>query len=315
VTSTSATPEPLVSHGALDVTGSTDIGGPLSIGCSIALSPDCSGAPLLFCIPGGTYRRSYWHPSNPALGDYSFALALARRGCAVVTIDILGVGDSTVPPDGSAITVGAAAAANAAALNAALVGLGDGTLGGVGAFEPAGVLLVGHSLGGMLVIAQQAFEPLAAGVAVLGWSNERIERHGAPLDTYSVEDGYVTVPRSGRRDLFFLRDVPEPVVRENEVDMLAPVPLPLFESTVTPQVVATQAAQLTVPVFLLFGEHDNAPNPDGEVAGYPRAPDVTYVRLAGSAHCHNFAGSRAVLWDRLAWWAHGISARSEGGAD
>jgi len=33
---------------------------------------------------------------------------------------------------------------------------------------------------------------------------------------------------------------------------------------------------------------------------------VTLVVLPGSAHCHNFAGTREVLWDRLANWAGGF---------
>jgi len=31
--------------------------------------------------------------------------------------------------------------------------------------------------------------------------------------------------------------------------------------------------------------------------------------LPDSAHCHNFAGTRALLWDRLADWTDGVIRR------
>jgi pimeloyl-ACP methyl ester carboxylesterase len=289
----------------LDVTGAVGLAGELHIGATVALPPGRLGGPLLFCIPGGTYTREYYHPSNRTLRDYSFVTALADRGFAVAAIDILGVGSSSKPADGMEVTLDTAAAANAAALGCLLERLTQGTLPGLATFVPTAIVGVGHSLGGMLVIAQQALTPFA-GVAVLGWSNQRIDRHGAvvtPLADLVGNDGYVSIRRGGRRALFHLPDVPDAVIVEDETTMVAPVPGPLYETTITPGVVKSRAAAIAVPVLLVFGELDTSPDPAAEVGTYPGSPDVTLFEMAGSAHCHNFAGSREGLWDRLAEWA------------
>jgi pimeloyl-ACP methyl ester carboxylesterase len=289
----------------LEVTGAAGLAGELHIGATVALPPGRDTGPLLFCIPGGTYTREYYHPSNRALSDYSFVTALAARGLAVAAIDILGVGSSSKPADGMDVTLDTAVAANAAALGRLLERLTEGTLPGLAKFDPTAIVGVGHSLGGMLVIAQQALTPFA-GLAILGWSNQRIERHGAvvsPLADLVGDDGYVSIRRGGRRALFHLPDVPDAVIAEDETTMVAPVPGPLYETTITPGVVKDRAAAIAVPVLLVFGELDTSPDPAAEVGTYPGSPDVTLFEMAGSAHCHNFAGSRSVLWDRVAGWA------------
>lgn len=69
---------------------------------------------------------------------------------------------------------------------------------------------------------------------------------------------------------------------------------------------ASYAARLTVPVLVGFGEHDVPERPHDDVAFYRSSPDVTLTVLPDSAHCHNFAGTRALLWDRLADWADSV---------
>jgi pimeloyl-ACP methyl ester carboxylesterase len=285
----------------------------VSIGTSVFLPEERRRGSLLFCIPGGTYRRSYFHPANPELAAYSFAGALAARGLAVATVDIPGVGDSTRPPDGRVLTLDTTTSILASAVAQLVDGLSSGSVSEVGSFEPTAVLFLGHSLGGMLVIALQAATGVACGLAVLGWSNQRIERHGAPVASAAALDvfeGYVSIPSRGRRALFHMDDVPDDVVVEDETHMVAPVPLPLYETTVTPGVVAPSAMRIAVPVMLVFGERDTSPDPDAEVATYRRAPEVTLLRLAGSGHCHNFARSRTLLWDRVAAWAGSVTATS-----
>ena len=58
-----------------------------------------------------------------------------------------------------------------------------------------------------------------------------------------------------------------------------------------------------VPVFLAFGDVDVSPCPHLEPSTYPASRDVTLFLLPSSAHCHNMATSRQVLWDRLEAWA------------
>ena len=73
-----------------------------------------------------------------------------------------------------------------------------------------------------------------------------------------------------------------------------------------PGYLLAKAAVVEVPIFLGNAEQDLAPNFHSEVATYPLAHDITLYQLAGSAHCHNFATTRRLLWDRLAQWIQSI---------
>lgn len=57
-----------------------------------------------------------------------------------------------------------------------------------------------------------------------------------------------------------------------------------------------------MPVFLGYGEVDVSPDPHQDAACYRSSSDVTLYVLAASAHCHNMAGTRQRLWDRLLGW-------------
>ena len=74
--------------------------GVLSVAADIFLPVDVPAAPVaLFCLPGGGMNRAYFNLRGA--GGFSFAAHLAARGFIVVTLDHLGVGDSSRPQDGS----------------------------------------------------------------------------------------------------------------------------------------------------------------------------------------------------------------------
>jgi len=52
-----------------------------------------------------------------------------------------------------------------------------------------------------------------------------------------------------------------------------------------------------------FGDRDIPEHPRDDSAFYSASNDITVFIVEGSAHCHNFAGKRAELWDRIAAWA------------
>jgi pimeloyl-ACP methyl ester carboxylesterase len=267
---------------------------------------------LLVCLPGGTYTRAYYHLEVDGLDEYSFAGYMAARGHAVAVIDPLGVGASSRPLDGNTLTAAVAARAHASALEQLLRGLGTGssTLGGQ---VPDIVVGVGHSLGGQLTISQQAAFDSFGAVAILGWSNQQLDRHGAStdvVDEHSVDSGYLTIDRSGRLRLFHDDDVPQ-VVIDAEQTMTAPVSLPLFQTTLTPGVVAQEAEAISVPVFLAFGARDVSPDPYAEVGHYRASRDITLLLLDHSAHCHNFASSRGRLFGRLSAWCSQLLVEQE----
>ena len=51
--------------------------------------------PVLFCLPGGSYTKAYWHLEVPGRPGYSFGEHLAAMGMLVIAVDHLGVGDSS----------------------------------------------------------------------------------------------------------------------------------------------------------------------------------------------------------------------------
>jgi hypothetical protein len=82
----------------------------------------------------------------------------------------------------------------------------------------------------------------------------------------------------------------------------ARVPVGAAVAAVTPGAHRQAAGKVTVPVFLAFGEVDVATAPHTEAAAYTSSDDVRLLVLRGSAHCHNTATTRQILWDRLADW-------------
>jgi hypothetical protein len=87
------------------------------------------------------------------------------------------------------------------------------------------------------------------------------------------------------------------------------VPVGAAVAAVTPGAHRQAAGKVTVPVFLAFGEVDVATAPHTEVAAYTSSDDVRLLVLRGSAHCHNTATTRQILWDRLADWIAETSGR------
>ena len=75
---------------------------------------------------------------------------------------------------------------------------------------------------------------------------------------------------------------------------------------ITPQLGARFAREVRAPVLLAYGDTDLSPDPRLEVAAYASSSDITLVLLDATAHCHNVAGSRAILWDRLCRWGEAL---------
>jgi pimeloyl-ACP methyl ester carboxylesterase len=74
-------------------------------------------------------------------------------------------------------------------------------------------------------------------------------------------------------------------------------------------VVAHEAAQIDVPVLVAVGERDVSPDPWAEPGAYRSSTDITLYVAPAMAHAHNFAGTRELLWDRIAAWAKQVPIR------
>jgi pimeloyl-ACP methyl ester carboxylesterase len=93
-------------------------------------------------------------------------------------------------------------------------------------------------------------------------------------------------------------------------------PLPPWRSATTPPcglymvapgTVATEAASITVPVFVAVGERDVVPDPWMEPKAYKSAIDITVFVCPRMGHMHNFASTRLRFWQRLHAWGSGVA--------
>ena len=75
-----------------------------------------------------------------------------------------------------------------------------------------------------------------------------------------------------------------------------------------PGVFADDAARLTVPVLVGDGERDTCPEPYREPSAYSASRDVSLFIVPRMAHMHNFASTRAILWQRLNDWSRMVAA-------
>lgn len=69
--------------------------------------------------------------------------------------------------------------------------------------------------------------------------------------------------------------------------------------TLTPGVVAAEAAAVTVPVLSAMGERDLVVDPLGESRAFKSAASFDLFVCPRMGHMHNFAGTRALFWERI----------------
>jgi pimeloyl-ACP methyl ester carboxylesterase len=284
----------------LDVTSATGFAQPIRIAATLHLPEGMDAAPsqLVFAVHGGGYTRGYWNPEF-ADDSYSFARWFTAQGKAVLAIDMLGMGASTKPEPESALSGAIIAAAHAEALRQVVAQWGG----------PVSVTGVGHSMGGMMIIAQAAAHPAFDRVAVLGWANEPMvlgDTDVVSLQAGLIPSGYLATPRAPMRRLFYADDVPLTLIEADEAHA-STTPVTMGRDALTPGIVHAAAAQIAVPVLVVQSVIDTSPAPDKELAYFTSAPCVELDILEGAAHCQNFASTRADHWARLNDWINRTS--------
>jgi pimeloyl-ACP methyl ester carboxylesterase len=330
--STESDQQPVVSHVSVSVDNPAGAGN-VSIASTVGLP--ATGAPprhVLVCVPGGGYSRDYWHPSNLD-GTYSFLRAMCAHGYGVITLDTLGTGESERLQNGDDISFEVAAEAASRAVAQLADRLSSGALAEGGPPVSEAVYLgVGHSLGGAVVITQQAMSAPYAAVALLGytnlcvgdlylphdreaeltaterfaWATEHLpeRRWGMKWDDLPM---YMSVDRARARAFYHLDDVPAEVIAAEEAGSDTVLPRGLLVRGMIPGVAAGHASQVRCPVFLGQGEVDSSPDRRAEPGTYASSNDITLFTLMGSAHCHNYSSPRQVMWDRLTSWLESLA--------
>jgi len=296
--------------------------GPLQIAATLFEPPTGSDAPiLLVCLPGGGMNRGYFDLMAEG-GDtsFSFARQMSARGFHVLTMDHLGIGDSTRPVDGYALDAPLLAQANAEALDQVLepLRLRMPQLRSVG---------VGHSMGAMLTLLQQSqYRPHAA-IALLGFSTRGLPDYTPPAQAELARDPeqlrqqlpalarrvfrepYPKVQRDPQAKGIFGGSGADPrgIAALKAASDEPLLPLPAYHSML-PGNVASDAAKIDVPVFLAVGDRDMAGPPQQIPAAFTASADIELQVLPETGHAHFLFAARHQLFDRLAVWTRYVTA-------
>jgi hypothetical protein len=333
----------------IDVTEAAGLGVDVHTCVTVTFSDSCAAAsqPIVaFAWPGGGYNRNYYLLDLPGHSSGQAGWH-AGRGWIFVACDHLGVGDSSAS-DPDLLQFEDMASINAATTQGVLALLAAGDISPhlppIGA--PV-VIGVGQSRGASLVIVQQAHHGSFDGIAVLGYSAIHTSPKSRPGQPAVPQPWVVrgTAPRSaillnrhqvdresmalalapGSPDVhpfawcFHYDDVDSALVQRDMSDFpnrhgnlpvwgdtFVPV---MSRAMLTPGVIASEAASVTVPVLAAFGERDVAGDPWSEPGAYRSCADITVSVTQRMGHMHNFASTREQLWIRIEQWASTVVER------
>lgn len=245
---------------------------------------------LLLAVHGANYNHKYWDVPTINGHEYSFARYMAERKYAVLAIDQLGVGESTKPADGDAVTLDQ----TASGIHQVITRLRSGE--NATGYGFGRVVTVSHSLGSINAVYEQATYHDADAVITTGMGHVA---HTIPVPAELIAElsqfEYFAVPGELRPVMFYYAPGADPEVIQYDRDHLADTLargqlttgiLPGFVFDMT----ALCVGQVTGPVLVQLGEFDGlfpALLADQEAAAFTSASSVTVQPLAGVGHDFN----------------------------
>lgn len=271
---------------------------------------------VLCCTPGGGCTGKYFDLGEPDAG-FSFARYAAAAGFACVVVDNLATGQSTTGAD-PWLSPESVARANAEAFRRATEELRTR----VPAAAQVSTVGVGHSMGAMLTLIAQALQAQHTAIACLGFtaaglpsvltSEELRVAASSPislptLKKYAEKRFSAVANHDGAQQR--LEPFPFNLADTDPVGLTALaaaatnlLPLPGYLALL-PGNALDYIREITVPVFLGGGDHEPWHRADKLVAQFPNSKDISFYTLIGSAHNHNVAATRELMWRRLLGWA------------
>ena len=143
----------------------------------IAYAPDeldsAARPAVVWCLPGGRCTIDYFDLQVEGLDGYSMVRDLTDRGLLVVSLDHLGLGASSPLEDLCVVTPRVAAATHDHAVRTLTARLGRGDLvDDLPPVAPAQLIGLGHSMGGLVIVVEQARHETFDAIVVLGHSAE-----------------------------------------------------------------------------------------------------------------------------------------------
>jgi pimeloyl-ACP methyl ester carboxylesterase len=287
--------------------------------------------PLAFvCLPGGGMNRRYFDLGGETQPGFSFARQMAASGMITVAIDHLGVGDSTKAADGFELTPDVLVAANANAISLIAESLRLGTLiPGLRPLPGLATIGVGHSMGAMLTVMQQAIAPQHKALVLLGFSNNGLVKYlpepahaliGTPelvaenigrIARQIHERPYQQLqPSAEGRAMFYGSAADQDGVAALKAARDVLLAVPGLQSMI-PGSIAPQSAKIDVPVFLGLGDQDIAGPTHAIPATFPGSRDISLLVLPETGHCQFIFPSRTALFDRIRLWSELVRAAEQ----
>ena len=279
---------------------------------------------VLCCLPGGRCTTGYFDLQVDGLDGYSMADHLTAQGFVVVALDHLGVGASSPVEDIFAVTPAVASSVNHYAFSQILAELRAGSIvPGLDRGSSFVAIGMGHSMGGMLTMVQQANHHTYAAVVNLGHGGDGLPLVLSPEELSVVGDSEAfdasivglararfagpvrPTPAGAVPGTFHADDVPA-AVKKAFVAQSTGLLYACGLTSMIPGSTDREKGRIETPIFLGFGDHDLTTRPHAAVAAYRRSRDVTLFVTPGSGHCHHQSGNRVMLWDRVGAWAQRI---------
>ncbi len=329
----------------VDVTEAAGLGEAAHVALTVTVPDEVAPAPVVcFGKPGGGYARGYFTEDLPGPASGAQATWHAGRGWIFVSIDHLGVGDSSQHHSERLAYTPVVAASQAAEADV-LQKLAAGTLmEGLAKVEHPLTIGIGQSMGGCLTVVQQGRYDCYDGIGVLGYSALHthpptgpgvapIVMPWVPRDVMPSDGIFTNGPAladlvsgdaaaSGAEAMawgFHYDDVDPAVVARDLGDFparhgdvppwgSATVPATVALWCLAPGAVLPEAAGIRSPVLVALGERDVLVDPRGEPRAYESAPSVDLFVCPKMGHMHNFAGTRELFWRRLETWAGWVRA-------
>lgn len=289
--------------------------------------------PLLCCLPGGFLSRRYFDLEVDGDRRFSFAEAMAARGYTTLCLDHIGVGESDRPArleDGYRLDAEAIALANQAALERALdrlrAGVDEPGLRWV-AGAPSATIGVGHSMGSMLTVEQQALARPHEALVLFSFSTR-----GTPAFLDETLRSFANDPERTRKEIGALAEramgspYPERAFDSEEgrraafgVGTAGPSAEEALHRAATnllaiggllsmiPGGYAPPAERIDVPVLMLAGDHDMHDDRHTR-RELPRSPRVDTRIVEDCWHCHFVANTRETIWPEVDGWIREIMA-------
>jgi len=278
-------------------------------------------AKLLVCLPGGGMNRGYFDIGGDNPGGFSFARHMAGNGFVVACVDHLGIGESTRPADGFILTPTLLAEANKDATRQIANGLRNGSLlPELPSLPELRTIGVGHSMGAMLTVVQQADEPTHAALVLLGFSNRGLADY-LPPQAQALIDAPATIAKRIAAIARQLHATPygdlapsqesSAMFHGAKADRAAVDALKLARDkllvvaglqSIIPGGLTPQLGTIETPVFLAVGDHDIAGPPHAIPASFPGSRDISLLILKDTGHAHFIFPSRCTLFQKVADW-------------